>query len=103
MISGTIRSHAASLKTKRSITPKAGRVLIEDRRDTKEGLRCRGNAEKATLFSKIDDLSVLVFAPMLSLARGYFDETILLFLSPDRVHQEPLLVDGFDDERRLFI
>ena len=29
---------------------------------------------------------------MLTLSRGYLDKTILLFLSPDRVHQEPTLL-----------
>jgi hypothetical protein len=41
----------------------------------------------------------VVFAAVLSLARGYFDEAISLFLSLHRVHQELLLLDGFADER----
>lgn len=39
-----------------------------------------------------------VFALVLSLSRLHFERTISLFLSPDQVHQEPLLVDGFGDD-----
>jgi hypothetical protein len=60
---------------------------------------CRRTEPILNEAATFDQYGTLVFAAVLSLARWYSNKTILLFLSLGRVHQKPLLVNGFGDER----